>query len=197
MKFFTPTYVSPNKQQGTFTDVYVEDCGIIHNRDDRNLTVIFKMYYFDEDGTTKIEIHRTMMTFSDGNVSSPQGSFLMPMPGMMMNNYGNTNRTIFARVENPDYNPEEPTSQSTMIVPALPLIIANGGTLPEGITITDWGFPNYTDVLGYVNGGDLTSPEMHISNPLAVGFMTNTLGFEYGGGVKKSISDLGFNLVTQ
>ncbi len=44
---------------------------------------------------------------------------------------------------------------------------------PEGYEITDYGYPNYEDVVTYLEGGTVHDPELFISNPIALGFLLN------------------------
>jgi len=90
----------------------------------------------------------------------------------------------FIEIPNPQFNDVEflttPNPEITTIplrinIPMLEYLYANEGQFPEDYQIVDWGFPNYTDVLKYFEGGTLTDPELFINNPFARGWLLNNL----------------------
>lgn len=54
---------------------------------------------------------------------------------------------------------------------------ATTGTLPEGYYIIDYGYPTNNSIVKYFTGGTFADKEIHITNPLAIGFVLSKLEF--------------------
>ncbi|WP_158728384.1 MULTISPECIES: hypothetical protein [unclassified Flavobacterium] len=99
-----------------------------------------------------------------------------------------TNQTTFVSIPNIKYDSENPDSTEGITVP---LFGADGNftfdvaTIP--FEIVDFGYPTYEKGMIYFDGGTLESPEILISEPLAIGFLMNKLIM--------NVSLLGFNLI--
>ena len=52
------------------------------------------------------------------------------------------------------------------------------GLMIADYQIVDFGYPTFEKVLQYFNGGTLQSPEITITEPLAIGFLMNTLSMD-------------------
>lgn len=166
MKLHAPTYVSPNPQQGTFTDVYIEEVATQRLKNKHFYKVDFEMYY-DKNGE-RIVIYRFNRAF--------QG---------MDGEAGNTNKTMIMKYPNPDYDPnyeyseadtEEVINQKTTpeyIVPVRQYLSENAGQFPLGFEIIEWGYPNYEDLKDFFSGDDFGNEDIIITNPLAEKWFLN------------------------
>lgn len=169
----TPTsgvYVSPLLNQGNFTGAAIEDREIIIRRKKNFLSVKFVLFY-EKDGQEVI-LGSKVMEFV-GLESDPREL--------------TTNETTLFKYPNPTYDPAfVPDENSTEAdfhksiewyenVPLIKYLAENAGILPEGAVITEYGYPTYEAVLQYFQGGTLQSPEIHITESLAIGFLLNKL----------------------
>jgi hypothetical protein len=164
----TGKYVSPIENQGTFENVTIEDREMIIRRKEKFLAVKFVLFY-EKDGKEII-----------------LGSRLVEFQGMEDDEVS-TNLTTYFKYPNPDFAPLfQPDENSTEEdwsktmewferVPLMDYLEENAGVMPEGAVITEYGFATYEAVLNYFQGGTLQSPEIHITDPLAVGFLLNKL----------------------
>ena len=171
MKLISKTgkYISPIPTQGEFQSAYIEDREIILKRKENYLAVVFVLAYL-KDGNEVI-LYQKKVEFIG-----------------LDNDYANsTNQTSYFKYPNPTYDaafvPDENSTQEdfkkTMEwvenLPLMNYLAANAGIMPTNAVITEYGFPTYEAVLNYFEGGTLASPEILISNPLAIGFFLNKL----------------------
>jgi hypothetical protein len=156
MKLKAENYTSPLLNQGTFTDVFVEDTKVTHKRNDKYLALEFEMYYFKNE-------QRVSLAFS-------QLAFLG-----MEDDEVSTNKTTLISIPNPDYDAEVEDSQERLTVGLFAYLEENNGVYPEDYNIVDYGYPTYEKALQYFEGGTFESPEIVITEPLAIGFILNTL----------------------
>lgn len=164
----TGKYTSPIESQGTFENVAIEDREMIIRRKEKFLAVKFVLFY-EKDGKEII-----------------LGTKLVEFQGVEADEVS-TNQTTYFKYPNPDFDPAfEPDENSTeedfnktiewfQNIPLMKYLAENAGVMPEGAVITEYGFPTYEAVLNYFEGGTLQSPEIHITEPLAVGFLLNKL----------------------
>lgn len=163
MKFIAANYTKPNGDFGTFTNVYIEDIGFTHSRNVGQLNVAFEMYHIHNGN--RIVIGSGSIFCSDGILPNVEGSNYAP---------DSTNKTAYCRQLNPDYDGTNDKYIGDEI-PLIRFLADNGSILPNGYEITDYGFPNYTDALKYFSGGSMESPEISVTNPIAIGFLLNKL----------------------
>jgi hypothetical protein len=155
MKLQAKTYNSPVPNQGTFSDVQIEETQIKFKRNEKYLAITFEMFTQEDETRTVLAV----------NTLAFQG---------MNDDANNSNRTALARVPNPDVLEEEIGSEKEFInVPLLPLLEA--GTLPAEATISDYGHPTFEDALKYFDGGTLDAPELTLENDFAKQWLLNTL----------------------
>lgn len=166
----TGKYISPVPTQGEFLNAYIEDREIILKRKENYLAVLFVLAY-ERDGKEVI-LYQKKIEFK-GLESDPREQ--------------TTNQTSYFKYPNPDYDPNfVPDENSTEAdfqktvewfeqVPLIKYLNENGGVMPEGAVITEYGYPTYEAVLQYFNAGTLASPEITITDPLAIGFFLNKL----------------------
>lgn len=165
----TGNYISPLPNQGTFQNVAIEDREIIIRRSENFLSIKFVMFYH-KDGKEVII-----------------GTKTIEFKGLENDYAGSTNQTTFFKYPNPHFDPNfvedenstpddsKKTYEWIENVPLMDYLTENLGVMPEGSVITEYGYPTYEAVLNYFEGGTLQSPEIHISDPLAVGFLLNKL----------------------
>lgn len=158
MKLLSPNYISPLPTQGQFENVFIEETCIIHKRIEKYLVIKFEMYYFKN--SVKITLSEKLMEFygtDEDTITS--------------------NQTAFCKKLNPlyDENNLESTEPEFLFFPLLQILYENSGQLPVEYEISDFGYPNYTDVLQYFVGGYFENPEILIENPLAQGFLLTKL----------------------
>lgn len=160
MKLHAPTYVSPNPQQGTFTDVYIEEVATQRIKNRNFYKVDFEMYYYKD--VQRIVLHRFHRVFqgNDGDLID-------------------TNRTMIMKYPNPDYDPnyeftegdtEELIDKKTTLeftVLVLRYLADNNNQFPTGFEVVDWGYPNYQDLANFFFGDDFGNEDIIITNPLA------------------------------
>jgi hypothetical protein len=156
MKLRAATYVSPNTNQGTFNDVTIIDSCLTHKREEKYLAITFEMSYI-KDGIKHILATETM-------------GFL----GMEADEVSSNKTTTFS-ILNPNYDTNIEESQERIIVPMFDYLTENAGIMPIDYYIVEYGFPTYEKVMMYFTGGTLDSPEIHITDPLAIGFLLNSL----------------------
>jgi len=157
MKLKALSYKSPDPTKGTFKDVFIEDVSIMHKRNEKYLAIGFEMFYLN--GTERVSLGETTMGFLG-----------------MENDAVSSNQTTFVSIANPNYDSLDPESKIKSIVPLFDSI---GGYTFDVTTIpfevVDFGWPTYEKVMNYFTGGTLASPEIVITEPLAVGFLTSKL----------------------
>lgn len=162
-------YISPQSHQGEFNNAYIEDREIILKRKENYLAVVFVLAYL-KDGIEVI-LYQKKVEFIG-----------------LENDYSNgTNQTSYFKYPNPTYDPlfvpnessTEADYQKTIEwfenVPLMDYLAENGGLMPEGAVITEFGYPTYEAALNYFSGGTLDAPEILITDPLAKGFFLNKL----------------------
>lgn len=77
MKFKATSYKSPYPTEGLFTDVYIEDVNIIHNRRKNYLNVTFEMYYMLGDERIVLDsVDMGFMGVSGDAVTSNQTAYV-------------------------------------------------------------------------------------------------------------------------
>jgi hypothetical protein len=156
MKLTAATYVSPNTNQGTFNDVTIIDSCLTHKREEKYLAITFEMSYI-KNGIKHVLANETM-------------GFL----GMEADEVSSNKTTTFS-ILNPDYDLAITESQERITVSMFDYLIENEGVMPDDYQMVDYGFPTYEKVMMYFTGGTLDSPEIHITDPLAIGFLLNSL----------------------
>jgi hypothetical protein len=156
MKLTAATYVSPNNNQGTFTGVTIIDSCLIHKREEKYLSITFEMSYV-KNGLKQILATETM-------------GFL----GMEADEVS-SNRTTTFSIINPEYDILIEGSTERITVPMFTYLVENAGLMPTDYEIVDYGYPTYEKVMQYFSGGTLLSPEILITEPLAIGFLLNNL----------------------
>lgn len=72
-------------------------------------------------------------------------------------------------INNPDYVPEKYET------PLVQYLSTHEGVMPAIYEVINWGYPTYTNVLQYFEGGTLTNPELIITNPFAKEWLKHTL----------------------
>ena len=162
-------YISPIPTQGEFNNAYIEDREIILKRKENYLAVVFVLAY-QRDGKEVI-LYQKKVEFI----------------GLESDYKNSTNQTSYFKYPNPEFDPQfVPDENSTEAdfqktiewfenVELMKYLRANNGILPEGAVITEYGYPTYEAALQYFTGGTLESPEIHITDPLAIGFFVNKL----------------------
>lgn len=157
MKLLAENYNSPIATQGTFNNVFIEDVCITHKRLEKYLSITFQMYCVKN--AQRIVLAETTLAFLG-----------------MENDEVSTNQTTFVSIPNVNYDSENPESSERVTVP---LFGADGNFTFDVATIpfevVDFGYPTYEKVMSYFDGGTLESPEILISEPLAIGFLMNKL----------------------
>lgn len=123
--------------KGLYPEMFVEERIGQLDRHSNYLKVDFIMYWLD-NGEKQIIAEA-----------------FMPFKGVDFTNES-TNQTMMCLLEG-----------ETEPVPMLPILMANAGVLPDGAVITEIGYPNFTDVQQYFDGGSIQSPEIIVTNPLA------------------------------
>lgn len=156
MKFKAENYISPKYNQGKFENVFVEDTCITHKRNDKYLSVEFEMYCLI--GNERFVLDTQKMIFYG-----------------MEDDETSTNRTTFVRVANPDYNEEDENSEEFLIVPLFDSQGNQNYPSEEILAIEDYGYPTYEKAINMFQGGTFSSPEIIPNDPLAIGFILNTL----------------------
>jgi hypothetical protein len=86
-----------------------------------------------------------------------------------------SNRTTTFSILNPDYDVEIEESTQRITVSMFDYLIKNAGVFPTDYQMVDYGFPTYEKVMQYFSGGTLDSPEVFITEPLAIGFLLANL----------------------
>lgn len=160
MRLEATSYTSPNPTQGTFSNVFIEDVSIIHKRNEKYLAIGFEMFYMN--GEQRISLGETTLGFLG-----------------MENDEVSTNQTTLVSIDNPDYNPEDLENPENTEKITVPLFGSAGEYTFDAANIpfeiVDFGYPTYEKVMHYFTGGDLESPEIVITEPLAIGFLTSKL----------------------
>jgi hypothetical protein len=156
MKLTAAIYVSPNTNQGTFNDVTIIDSCLTHKREEKYLAITFEMSYI-KNGIKRVLANETM-------------GFL----GMEADEVSSNKTTTFS-ILNPDYDSAIQESLERKTVPMFDYLTENAGVMPTDYQMVDYGFPTYEKVMMYFTGGTLDSPEIHITDPLAIGFLLNSL----------------------
>lgn len=156
MKLQSQTYVSPLLNQGTFTDVTIEDVCLTHKRHDNYIAIGFEMSYVKNG--QKVVLDTKEMGFLG-----------------MENDVVSSNRTTTISIPNPDYDAQVEGSEERITVPLFAYLTANNGVMPQDYEMVDFGWPTYEKVMQYFEGGTLELPEITISAPLAIGFLMNNL----------------------
>jgi hypothetical protein len=154
MKLTAQKYTSPLPNQGTFENVTIQDVAICHKRFDKYLSIEFEMSY--ENNNNKVILASVIMGFF----------------GMEGDNFS-SNRTTTISIPNPDYDSNIEGSESRITVPMFDYIMQHG--MPTDYVVVDYGYPTYEKVMQYFSGGTLSSPEISITNPLAIGFILTNL----------------------
>ena len=156
MKLEAQTYTSPLLNQGTFTNVTIEDVCLTHKRNEKYISIAFEMSYLKND--QKVVLDTIAMGFLG-----------------MENDEVSSNRTTTFSIPNPDYDAQIEDSQERITVPLFAYLMANNGIMPADYVMVDYGYPTYEKVMQYFEGGTLESPEINITAPLAIGFLMNNL----------------------
>lgn len=147
MKLYAANYISPIETEGTFTDVYVED---VETRiiNDGLFYIAFEMYYNRNNQRISLGIH------------------VLPFQGRNDDSDGSptTNRTAYAKL-----------IASGEEFPLLEVLAANNGELPGTYEISNFGYPNAEDAAMYFGGGSIGNSRITILNPLAIGFVLDTI----------------------
>lgn len=157
MKLLAKNYNSPLATQGTFQDVFIEDVCITHKRIEKYLSITFQMYFIKNN--QRINLCETTLAFLG-----------------MENDEVSTNQTTFVSIPNANYDVANIESTEKITVP----LFGSNGNFTFDVTaipfeVVDFGYPTYEKVMSYFNGGTLFSPEILISEPLAIGFLMNKL----------------------
>jgi len=162
-------YISPQLHQGEFSNAYIEDREIILKRKENYLAVVFVLAYLKEG--KEVILYQKKVEFI----------------GLESDYANSTNETTYFKYPNPVYdaafvpdeNSTEADYQKTIEwfenVPLMNYLEENNGVMPEGAIITEYGYPTYEAALNYFSGGTLAAPEIHITDPLAIGFFLNKL----------------------
>jgi hypothetical protein len=162
-------YISPLPHQGEFQNAYIEDREIILKQKENYLAVVFVLAYLKEG--KEVILYQKKVEFI----------------GLESDYENSTNQTSYFRYPNPlydaDFVPDEISTEEDYHktvewiekVKLMEYLAENEGMLPEGSVITEYGYPTYEAALNYFTGGTLESPEIHITNPLAIGFFLNKL----------------------
>lgn len=156
MKLNAQTYVSPKLEQGTFTNVTIEDVCLTHKRHDNYIAIGFEMSYIKNDKKVILDTVEMGFLGMENDVVSP-------------------NRTTTMSIPNPDYDAQLEDSKPRITVPLFAYLAANNGVMPQDYEMVDFGWPTYEKVMQYFEGGTLNNPEITISAPLAIGFLMNNL----------------------
>lgn len=156
MKLQSQTYVSPKLEQGTFTNVYIEDVSMTHKRNDKYISIGFEMYFIKNGQRVVLDTKEIAFQGMEDDLVS-------------------TNRTTTVSIHNPDYDAQVEGSLERNIVPLFAYLAAHNGVMPADYLMVDYGYPTYEKVMQYFEGGTLESPEINITSPLAVGFLLGTL----------------------
>lgn len=156
MKLIAQSYLSPKPNQGAFTNVTIEDVCLTHKRNEKYISIAFEMAYLKNN--QKIILDTVVMGF--------QG---------MENDEVSSNRTTTFSVPNPDYDSQIEGSQERITLPLFAYLMDNNGVMPTDYVMVDYGYPTYEKVMRYFEGGTLESPEINITEPLAIGFLMNNL----------------------
>ena len=156
MKLKSEKYESPLVNQGTFTNVTIEDVCLIHKRSEKYIAITFEMSYLKNDQKVILD------TISMGFLG-------------MENEEVSSNRTTTFSIPNPDYDVQIEGSEERVTVPLFTYLMDNNGIMPVDYVMVDYGYPTYEKVMQYFEGGTLANPEIHITDPLAVGFLMNNL----------------------
>ncbi|MDI5894409.1 hypothetical protein [Flavobacterium algoritolerans] len=156
MKLIAQSYISPLLNQGTFTNVTIEDVCLTHKRKEKYISIAFEMSYLKND--QKVVLDTVAMGFLG-----------------MENDEVSSNRTTTFSIPNPDYDAQIEGSQERITVPLFAYLMAHNGVMPADYVMVDYGYPTYEKVMQYFEGGTLENPEITISAPLAKGFLLSNL----------------------
>lgn len=156
MKLHAAIYTSPLLNQGTFTNVTIEDVCLIHKKNEKYISIAFEMSYLKNN--QKVVLDNVTLGFLG-----------------MENDQVSSNKTTTFSVPNPDYDSQLEGSQERITVPLFAYLMDNKGVMPTDYVMVDYGYPNYEKVMQYFEGGTLESPEINITEPLAIGFLMNNL----------------------
>lgn len=165
----TGKYISPQPHQGEFQNAFIEDREIILKRKKNYLAVVFVLAYMHNG--KEVILYQKKVEFIG-----------------LENDYENsTNQTTYFKYPNPAFDPNfaidefstEEDFQKTVEwienVKLMEYLEQNNEVMPEGAVITEYGYPTYEAALDYFEGGTLASPEIIITDPLAIGFFLNKL----------------------
>lgn len=156
MKLKSLNYVSPLLNQGTFENVTIKDVSLTHKRLEKYVSIGFEMSYIKNG--QKVVLDTKEMGFIG-----------------MEKDEVSSNRTTTFSIPNPDYNPQTEGSKERITVPLFDYLMQHQGVMPSDYVMVDYGYPTYEKVMQYFEGGTLESPEITISEPLAIGFLMNNL----------------------
>ena len=156
MKLLAQTYISPLANQGTFTNVTIEDVCLTHKRNEKYISIAFEMSYLKNN--QKVVLANVTLGFLG-----------------METDKVSSNRTTTVSIPNPNYDSQIEGSQTRSTVPLFAYLKDNKGVMPTDYIVVDYGYPNYEKVMQYFKGGTLENPEINITEPLAIGFLMNNL----------------------
>jgi hypothetical protein len=151
MKLIATTYVSPNPQEGTFTNVIIEDTTYQIKRQKKQFRVEFSMFL---ESNPDVVLDSTFLEFTGMNADEM-----------------NSNRKTTFRF-NSDTFGQEPRG-------LIEYITENAGVFPTDYTMVDWGFPSFEDALTYLTGGTLSNPELNPSSDFVKGWLLYNVGMKW------------------
>jgi hypothetical protein len=151
MRLTATTYVSPNPQEGTFTNVVIEDTSYQIKRQKKSFRVDFSMFL---ESNPEIILDTAYLEFTGMNTDTV-----------------NSNRKTTFRFNN-DPVDQEPTG-------LIEYLTLNAGVFPTNYTMVDWGFPSFEDALTYLTGGSLSNPELNPVSNFVKEWLLYTVGMKW------------------
>ena len=147
MKLTAQIYNSPILTEGKFENVFIEETSTTLKRKDSYLRIDFDMY-IEREGRILV-LDRSNIAFQGTNTEE----------------YSTNRKATFKF--NDDSEEVEPRGFIEYLT--------NNGNYPENYYMVDWGHPSYEDVLQYINGGSLQSPELHPISEFVKAWILNTV----------------------
>jgi hypothetical protein len=146
MKLIAPIFISPILTEGTFTNVAIIDYKYELAREEKYFRIDFKMYLEDKP---EVILETAYLAFQGMDADAV-----------------NSNRKATFKF-NDDSDDKEPRG--------LLEYIAQNQAYPTNYTMTDWGKPTFEQVLNYLTGGTLQSPEIQPVNQFVKDWILNSI----------------------
>lgn len=187
MKLFAEIYPSPQDNEGTYQNVYIEDVSYQVKRNENLFSIDFEMYHFKNDKRVKLDEFKISFRGSNADLENGLPTTNKTAIIKLLDFIFDPEIPQFLETANPEYDENIEGSQPILYspnpayipesgeIPLLQYLYNHGGQMPESYEVVEWGFPTYTDALQYFDGGTLDNPELLITNPFAKEWLKNTI----------------------